>query len=44
MKDNAFQRRRDIERMLLSGKKLTTSQMMKMYGVGKTQYAGILTS
>lgn len=35
MKDNAFQRRRDIERMLLSGKKLTTSQMMKMYGVGR---------
>ena len=35
MKDNAFQRRRDIERMLLSGKKLTTSQMMKMFGVGK---------
>ena len=35
MKDNAFQRRRDIERMLLSGKKLTTSKMMKMYGVGK---------
>lgn len=35
MKDNAFQRRRDIERMLLSGKKLTTSQMMLMYGVGR---------
>ena len=35
MKDNAFQQRRDIERMLLSGKKLTTSKMMKMYGVGK---------
>ena len=35
MKDNAFQRRRDIERMLLSGKKLTTSEMMKMYGVGR---------
>ncbi|MDE7323941.1 MAG: DeoR family transcriptional regulator, partial [Lachnospiraceae bacterium] len=32
---HAFQRRRDIERMLLSGKKLTTSQMMKMFGVGK---------
>ena len=35
MKDNAFQRRHDIERMLLSGKKLTTSEMMKMYGVGR---------
>ena len=35
MKDNAFQRRRDIERMLLSGKKLTTSEMMKMFGVGR---------
>ncbi len=35
MKENAFRRRRDIERMLLSGKKLTTSQMMQMYGVGK---------
>ncbi len=35
MKDNAFQRRCDIERMLLSGKKLTTSEMMKMYGVGR---------
>ena len=35
MKDNAFQRRRDIERMLLAGKKLTTSEMMKMYGVGR---------
>ncbi len=40
MKDNAFQRR-DMERMLLSGKKLTTSQMMKMYGVG--QYQNTLT-
>ncbi len=35
MKDNAFQRRRDIERMLKSGKKLTTSEMMKLYGVGR---------
>ena len=35
MKDNAFQRRRDTPRMLLSGKKLTTSAMMKMYGVGR---------
>lgn len=35
MKDNSFQRRRDIERMLLPGKKLTTSEMMKMYGVGR---------
>ena len=35
MKDNAFQRRRDIECMLLSGKKLTTSEMMAMYGVGR---------
>ncbi len=35
MKDNAFQRRREIERMLLSGKKLTTSAMMKMYCVGR---------
>lgn len=35
MTDNAFQRRREIERMLLSGKKLTTSELMKMYGVGR---------
>ena len=44
MLDNAFQRRREIERMLLAGKKLTTSKLMAMYGVGKTQYEGILTS
>lgn len=35
MLDNAFQRRREIERMLLAGKKLTTSKLMAMYGVGK---------
>lgn len=35
MLDNAFQRRREIERMLLAGKKLTTAKMMAMYGVGK---------
>lgn len=35
MLDNAFQRRREIERMLLSGKKLTVSKLMVMYGVGK---------
>ena len=35
MTDNAFQRRREIERTLLSGKKLTTSELMKMYGVGR---------
>ena len=35
MLDNAFQRRREIERMLLSGKRLTTSGMMARYGVGR---------
>ncbi len=35
MLDNAFQRRREIERMLLSGKKLTVPELMRMYGVGK---------
>ncbi len=30
MKDNAFQRRREIEYMLLSGKKLTTTELMKI--------------
>ncbi len=35
MKDNAFQRRREIEYMLLSGKKLTTTELMKIYHVGR---------
>ena len=35
MLDNAFQRRREIERMLLAGKKLTVSKLTAMYGVGK---------
>ncbi len=35
MLDNAFQRRKEIERMLLSGRKLTVSGMMKMFGVGR---------
>ncbi len=35
MLDNAFQRRREIERMLLSGKKLTVPGLMRIYGVGK---------
>ncbi len=35
MKNNTFQRRRDIEYMLLSGKKLTTTELMKMYHVGR---------
>lgn len=34
MLDNAFQRR-EIEHMLLSGKKLTVSKLTAMYGVGK---------
>ncbi len=35
MLDHAFQRRREIERMLLSGKKLTVPKLMAVYGVGK---------
>ncbi|MCX4336891.1 MAG: DeoR family transcriptional regulator [Bacteroidales bacterium] len=35
MKDNTFQRRREIEYMLLSGKKLTTTELMKIYHVGR---------
>jgi len=35
MLDHAFQRRREIERMLLSGKKLTVPKLMAIYGVGK---------
>ena len=35
MLDHAFQRRREIERMLLSGKKLTVPNLMAMYSVGK---------
>ena len=35
MKDNAFQRRRDMERMLLSGKKLTVAELMGRYRVGR---------
>ena len=33
--DHAFQRRREIERMLLSGKKLTVSELMGRYCVGR---------
>lgn len=35
MLDNAYLRRREIERMLLSGKKLTIPSLMKIYGVSK---------
>ena len=35
MLDHAFQRRREIERMLLSGKRLTVPKLMAMYSVGK---------
>ncbi len=35
MLDHAFQRRREIERMLLSGKRLTVPYLMAMYSVGK---------
>lgn len=35
MLDNAFQRRREIERMLLAGRKLTVPEMMKRFGVGR---------
>ena len=34
MLDHAFQRR-EIERMLLSGKRLTVPKLMAMYSVGK---------
>ena len=35
MLDHAFRRRREIERMLLSGKKLTVSELMGRYCVGR---------
>ncbi len=35
MPDNAYQRRREIERMLLSGKKLTIPYLMRIYGVSR---------
>lgn len=35
MLDNAFQRRKEIERMLLSGRKLTVPEMMEKFGVGR---------
>ncbi len=35
MLDHAFRRRREIERMLLSGKKLTIAELMGMYSVGR---------
>lgn len=35
MLDNAFRRWREIEHMLLAGKKLTVSKHTVMYGVGK---------
>ncbi|EOS47960.1 hypothetical protein V1226_07320 [Lachnospiraceae bacterium JLR.KK009] len=44
MLDHAFQRRREIERMLLSGKRLTVPKLMAMYSVGRMPYAGILKS
>lgn len=36
MPDNTFQRRREIERMLSAGKKLTVPELMKMFGVSRT--------
>lgn len=36
MLDNAYQRRREIERMLLSGKKLTLAELARRYGVSTT--------
>ena len=35
MLDSTFRRRREMERMLLAGKKLTVSKMMVKYGVGR---------
>ena len=35
MLDHAFRRRREIERMLLSGKKLTVAELMGRYRVGR---------
>lgn len=35
MLDHAFRRRREIERMLLSGKKLTVAELMGRYCVGR---------
>ena len=35
MLDHAFQRRREIERMLLAGKKLTVAELMGRYCVGR---------
>lgn len=35
MSDHAFRRRREIERMLLAGKKLTVSGLMDRYCVGR---------
>ncbi len=35
MLDHAFRRRREIERMLLSGKKLTIAELMGRYSVGR---------
>ena len=35
MLDHAFRRRREIERMLLAGKKLTVSGLMDRYCVGR---------
>ena len=41
MLDHAFQRRREIERMLLSGKRLTVPKLMAMYSVGKNAMRGL---
>ncbi len=35
MLDHAFRRRREIERMLLSGKRLTVAELMRWYCVGR---------
>lgn len=35
MSDSAFQRRRKIEMILMSGKKVTTPQLMQKFGVGR---------
>lgn len=35
MLDSTFRRRREMERMLLAGQRLTVSKMMARYGVGR---------
>ncbi len=41
MLDSTFQRRREIERMLLAGQRLTVSKMMARYGVGRKSISGV---